>query len=88
MPSRASGRIATVEPPETARDHHTDKQVAYTGGDDVISGAQIEVSDTGDEKVGDYEVRKSQSTFTVEDERPLPGPRSGRGCTPALSRCS
>ncbi len=53
MPSRARGRIAAVEPSKRTRGHHTDKQSAHTHGDDVIGGAQIEISHTGDEKVGD-----------------------------------
>ena len=32
MPSRARGRIATVEPPERARGHHTDEQNAHSHG--------------------------------------------------------
>ena len=38
----------------------------------MIGGVQIEISHTGDEKVGLTKFANPQSTLTVEDEGPLP----------------
>ena len=57
-PSRARGRIAAVEPSEQAGGHHADEQNAHAHGDDLIGGARIEISHTGNKKVGDDEVRE------------------------------
>ena len=48
-----------MKPSERLRGHSTHKQNAQAGGDDVVGGAEIEISHPGNEKPRYDEVRKS-----------------------------
>ena len=57
--SGASGRIAAVELTERARGEHAEQKDPDTCGDNLIRSVYVEFPHSGDEQIGNNEVRKS-----------------------------